>query len=381
MAPLDPDMPAPEKRLDYIDGWRVVAIMLVFLDHLSTNHAIAAVYDRSPLGVLSQYGETGVFIFFFISGYVVSLACLGEVARTGAFSAPAFYVRRFFRIVPPLALYLVACLALARGGIIELPLADAASAALNLCNTTILQDSCFWYVGHTWSLAFEEQFYWLFPLVFSWLELGKPPRPVAAAAALAFASLPFFFTIWWIGKTGVFIAYGLFFAGYWAAKHGERLRAMFGKRRTPALILAALVVFMPRGVIASFGGDDEAAKAVLIAYYRLFYIAAIPVLVLLSGAAGSLTRAILSFPALAYVGRASYSIYLWQQLANGPLFNGLGPGAQIALLGGAVAVCLLLFPLEMKVIDLGRRLSRRFQPSAPNPAAPPASSLRVAAAE
>ncbi len=348
------------ERLAHIDGWRVIALLLVFADHLGMNKEIGAFYEKSPLGVLSQYGETGVFIFFFISGYVVSLASLREVAQTGGFSAPAFYARRFFRIVPPLMLYLFALTGLGAAGVIDFSPANFVSAGLYLCNSTAPGVSCNWYVGHTWSLAFEEQFYWLFPAAFAWMTHGKAPRLGFAAAALAFAALPFVFTIWWIGKIGCVIAYGLFFAGYAAAQRGEALQRLFHEMRLPALLVAALLVFMPRSVVASFG-DDEAARAELIAWYRLAYVGAIPVLVLLSGAADGPIRKALSMGALAYLGRASYSIYLWQQLCNGPVFSDLGAAAQFGLIAGMVLFCLGLFQIELGLIGLGHTLSRRLQ--------------------
>jgi peptidoglycan/LPS O-acetylase OafA/YrhL len=225
-------------RLAYIDGWRVIAITLVLLDHLSMNRTIGAFYEASPFGVLSQYGETGVYLFFFISGYVVSLTCLREVATTGGFSTPAFYARRFFRIVPPLMLYLAACLALGAARLIDFGPENFLSAALYLCNTTAPLVSCGWYVGHTWSLAFEEQFYWLFPLVFAWAQLGRRPRPLLLGLAALFALAPFVFTIWWIGKIGCVIAYVLFFAGYVAARRSENAPAPWAGRETLALVAA-----------------------------------------------------------------------------------------------------------------------------------------------
>lgn len=368
-------MRAPD-RLDYLDGWRVAAILMVFADHLGMNHAIGAFYDGSPLGAIAQYGETGVFIFFFISGYVVSLGCLKEARATGGFSAMSFYIRRFFRIVPPLMLYLVALAALGLGGLIDFGWDNFFSAALYLCNSTAPGAACNWYVGHTWSLAFEAQFYFLFPMAFSWAALGRAPRLWAAAAALAFAALPFVFTIWWIGKTGCLIAYALFFAGYAAARHGAALSFLSGPR-LPALIAAALIVFMPRSVVASFG-DTEATRGDLIAWYRLLYVGAIPVLVLLSGAAGGALHALLSNRLLSYLGRASYSVYLWQQLCTGPVFNGLGVFPQFALLAGTVLFCLGLFRIELKLIGFGRGLSQRLQRYWPN-AAPPALAVGPAA--
>jgi peptidoglycan/LPS O-acetylase OafA/YrhL len=338
-------------RLDYLDGWRVAAILMVFADHLGMNHAIGAFYEKSPLGVIAQYGETGVFIFFFISGYVVSLGCLDEASRTGAFSA-----RAFFRIVPPLTLYLSTLMALGLCGVIDFGWDNFVSSALYLCNSTAPGVSCNWYVGHTWSLAFEAQFYFLFPAAFAWLALDRAPRLIVMAPAIAFAGIPFVFTIWWIGKIGCLIAYALFFLGFMAAKQGEAFRRIFGGWRIAALIGASAIVFMPRSVVASFGAD-EAARGDLIAWYRLLYIGAIPVLVLLSGAPGTLTRRLLSNRVVAFLGRASYSVYLWQQLCAGPIFNDLDAIPQVALMGGVVLFCLMMFPLEQRLLRFGRSLS------------------------
>ncbi len=350
-----------QNRIAYIDGWRALAMLLVFCDHLGMNREIGAIYAKSPIGVVSEYGETGVFIFFFISGYVVSLICLKEIETSGDFCAPAFYARRLFRIVPPLMLYLFVCLSLGAGGVIDFSLDNFFSSAFYLCNSTAPFVSCNWYVGHTWSLAFEEQFYLLFPLVLSFVELRRAPKIIVAASATLVASIPFVFTIWWIGKTGFFIAYGLFFAGYAAAKHGERFIVGVRTYGNAALIVSALIVFLPRSVIASFG-DDERARAELIDCYRFLYVAAIPTMVLLSGVAKTPLHDALSSGVLAYLGRASYSIYLWQQLCNGPVFNGLGVYAQLGLLSCTVFFCIALFEtIERRLIERGRALSGRLR--------------------
>lgn len=359
-------------RIAFLDGWRALAIGLVLLDHLGMNREIGAAYARGPIGIISEFGEVGVFIFFFISGYVVSRTSLKEVEASGDFSARGFYLRRSFRIVPPLMLYLFACLALGGANLIDFSSANFLSSALYLCNSTAPHVDCNWYVGHTWSLAFEEQFYLLFPLVFSFLELRKKPNPLIAILAAFIAAIPLVFVVWWIGRTGFFIAYGLFFVGYAAAKQGNRFVGIFARHRSVALIVAALVVFLPRSVVASFGAD-EAARADLIAYYRLLHVAAIPTLVLLSGAVEA-SRGFLSNRAVSHVGRASYSIYLWQQLFNGPVFAGLDIASAISLLICVSATCIVIYDkIETPLIEKGRALSRaRREDRAPNGAAPSA---------
>ena len=89
-------------RLAYLDGWRAVAVGIVILSHVSGFRAGPPLLKE--LARWLPVGQIGVLIFFFISGYVISRAALGEIGRSGEFSVPAFYVRRAFRIIPPLAL-------------------------------------------------------------------------------------------------------------------------------------------------------------------------------------------------------------------------------------------------------------------------------------
>jgi len=351
--------PAPDGRIAYLDGWRVAALALVLLDHVGMNRQIGRFYAEHGLGVLGEYGEVGVFVFFFISGHVVSLTSLREAAGSGDFSPAAFYVRRLFRIAPPLMLYLGGCAILGVIGAIDFSAGDFVAASLYLCNSTTVLAQCGWYAGHTWSLAFEQQFYLLFPLVFAFVELGRAPRPTLMAIAALAVAVPFAFTIWWIGTIGCLVAYGLFFAGYATARMGARWQKLFGRRGDAALIAATLVVFLPRSAVAALGAD-EATRAELIAWYRLLHIVAVPVMVTLSGRAGTRLERLLSARPMTALGAATYSIYLWQQLPNGPDFVDIDAGSLLLGLLCVVAACLLLFEsVERPTIALGRRLSKR----------------------
>ena len=97
-------------RLAFIDSWRVFAVGLVIIAHLMLQNArFAALMTGHHLGFAGDYATIGVFIFFFISGLVVSKTCLEELRRDGDFSVKGFYIRRVYRIVPPLLFYLAAC--------------------------------------------------------------------------------------------------------------------------------------------------------------------------------------------------------------------------------------------------------------------------------
>jgi len=294
-------------RLAFIDSWRVFAVGLVIIDHLMLYNArFAGLMTSHHLGFASDYGTTGVFIYFFISGLVVSKTCLEEKARDGDFSVKGFYIRRIYRIVPPLLFYLAGCSFLSALGLIDFSRGDFFRSAAYLCNTTLV--NCGWYVIHTWSLAFEEQFYLCFPILFCMIELHRP-RWLAAIIVIPIALLPFMFsTTSWIGKTGFVTIYGLFSAGYLAARYQRFLPALLNSRWVAPLGLAAAVIaFFPISYFPNFFVQK---------FFQFLYVPAIPLLVLATGANGILRR-FLSLSWLSYVGRATYSIYLWQEFSPG----------------------------------------------------------------
>jgi peptidoglycan/LPS O-acetylase OafA/YrhL len=96
-------------------------------------------------------------------------------------------------------------------------------------------------------------------------------------------------------------------------------------------------------------------------FFHFLYVPAIPLLVPATGANGILRR-FLSLSWLSYVGRATYSIYLWQEFFTGPLFARLSPLMQGLALLAMMAACLVLFEkVERPLIRYGRVMSARLQ--------------------
>jgi peptidoglycan/LPS O-acetylase OafA/YrhL len=89
-----------------LDGWRAVAVLLVIGAHgtrllLETGTKVGQVLA----GFLSHAGN-GVDIFFALSGFLISSLLLREKGSSGSIDIRRFYIRRVFRIIPPMATYL-----------------------------------------------------------------------------------------------------------------------------------------------------------------------------------------------------------------------------------------------------------------------------------
>jgi peptidoglycan/LPS O-acetylase OafA/YrhL len=154
--------PSTLKYRPAIDGLRALAVLSVFVFHL--NHAWL------------PGGFVGVDVFFVISGYLITSIIFKE-CLDGSFSLGKFYQRRISRIGP--AFFTVGLATLAGAYFIYSPQdlafagAKLAAAALSVVNLAFMLDSNYFQANpdstpylHYWSLSVEEQFYIFFPLLF-----------------------------------------------------------------------------------------------------------------------------------------------------------------------------------------------------------------------
>ena len=342
----------PRGRLAYLDGWRAVAVAVVITSHVTG-------FRHEPL-LLKQVarwlpvGEIGVLIFFFISGYVISRSALAEIEANGSFSQRAFYIRRAFRIIPPLVLYLATCLLLGAFGLVDFHIGNAAPAFLYVCNVELF-NNCVWLGGHTWSLAYEEQFYMLFPILLGFFLLGRMPFIPHLVFAVVFAALPLFFPLSYASRLDFPLIYCLFGMGFLAARHQAAVERLLRPVAGWLFVVAAAVVlaapgFMPWPVIYN--------------NYPLLFVPAIPVMVLCAG--WSFASSFFTLGWLRYLGRISYGIYLWQELATSDLFRTRPLAVELAAVAGIVVLCAVLFEImETPLIRLGRRLAEGEPAGAP----------------
>ena len=176
--------PSPAHRIPSLDGLRAISILLVVIGHSELTYSHQNHWANFLLGILGNAG-LGVLIFFVISGFLITTLLLREQEKSRNINIPDFYLRRAFRIFPAFYCYLGVIGILWATGIIHLNWPTFGTAALFLRNYSPpfigSPPSGDWFVGHTWTLAVEEQFYWLWPIC---LLLVKPRRAVLVAVVL-----------------------------------------------------------------------------------------------------------------------------------------------------------------------------------------------------
>ena len=346
----------PSYRPD-VQGLRAVAVLLVVASHVVAQ----------PTG-----GYVGVDVFFVISGFLITGLLLREHARTGRVSLREFYARRVRRLLPAGVLALAATNVVAylvfQGERATQTLTDAAWALGFLANVRFAAIGTDYFdearppspVQHYWSLAVEEQYY----LVWPWLLLGllllvRGRRRVLFLLVAALAGASFAWSV--VSTAGdPTAAYFSTPARAWELGVGALLALALHSRLLPRLVPWAGAALTWLGLAAT------AAAAVLLDEQTPFpgSAAALPVggaaLVLLGGTAGG-RNPLLVNPVGEYVGRISYSLYLWHwpAVVVGAALLPEGPERVAAVLGAAFALAIACHHLVEEPVRRSGWLSRR----------------------
>ena len=294
------------RKLSYrsdIDGLRALAVLAVIANHLPEKYL--------PSGFL------GVDVFFVISGFVVTASILGRKEHSFSGFYTNFLSRRVKRLLPAL----VACIAITGFVVLAvdpLPrdsIMTGIAALFGVANIALFNleldyfspSSKFNAFTHTWSLGVEEQFYVFFPFILwlTFLRLGGKTRRYLVATIISFSLL----------SIGLF----LFFYN----SHQEATYYLMPSRFWE-LGLGALVLLLCQKT-ASMNFDKSMAVVTPVAIVLLVFCFLMPLeyarsttvlAVFLAGLLlfsqnSTLTSRALSLPPVVYVGKISYSLYLW----------------------------------------------------------------------
>ena len=295
--------PRPPFRPD-IEGLRGAAILLVVLCHAGVP-ALAG-------------GFVGVDLFFVLSGYFITGLLVREQAESGGVNLMEFYGRRALRLLPSLIVVLLVTLAAVMWlyAPIDQPTiaANARAVALSAGNYEFARTAVDYFSSaanpllHTWSLAVEEQFYVVWPLLF--LLVGAMAQRWLLAA-LAIAGLASFAASLWLTTTAQPWAFFGMPTRIWEFALGGvvalllRPSAERDARRGALLQIAALAA-IGFAVISYDRATSYPGVAALVPA-----LAAAALLVGGAWAPASAASRMLSTPALRWLGRLSYAWYLW----------------------------------------------------------------------
>jgi peptidoglycan/LPS O-acetylase OafA/YrhL len=303
-----------------LDGLRAISIGLVIL-----GHAYGPTYFWAR--VLLAHAALGVRIFFVISGYLITRLLLEETKKFGTVSLPLFYARRALRILPAFLLFVAALITLNRLSVIQLP---PGSLLPVLTYTVDFSTRSVWYTGHLWSLSVEEQFYFLWPFAVYFLPT-RSWTPIAFFAFLSNIGFGVFHRLFGLRLFGLDpsvqhlafpfvcgpIAIGCILA-IWQEPIRRVGRRLFAHPAGLAVIPCILIAdTLSREPIGSAGVDLLVAFLVARCVFQPH------------DAVGQF----LNLGPTMFIGKLSYSLYLWQQLFFPPGLISAFPLNLIATVG------------------------------------------------
>lgn len=303
-------LPTDQGRLPGLDGLRAISVFGVILSHLMMLDFFPDVHWLKAIALRGTYGVT---VFFVLSGFLITHLLVSEERKTGRISLKRFYIRRGFRILPPALAYLAIVGIFGAFGYFALSWRDFLAPALFVENYQTGPKV----VAHFWSLSVEEQFYLVWPVLVFLL-----PSRHRLAITLALVLLA---PIW--------MAYSLQTAGGLYGVNEHRSDLVFHT------LLAGCLLALARS-------DQRWSRFLSLPFCRrwpLFLISLVLILIRLSptvmqgnawlfalgdslGAIGvallvnvviqarlPAINNLLNTRVLTWVGRLSYSLYLWQQ--------------------------------------------------------------------
>lgn len=307
------------RRVNSFDGLRGIAIVLVIMGHAKkTIHIDSFLWDN--LSIFVSNSALGVRIFFVLSGYLITYSFIKEIKNTGFLNIRYFFVKRALHILPSFYCFLLVVFLLSwlvGWGITTEQFLFALGFLWNYAVLWYSQGSSegSWFLGHLWALCVEAQYYLIWPFLFILL------RPMHLQILLGFFILlaPFLrVAIYFLipaqkGYLGIMfhtavdsILVGCLMAIIFSNPQKDswiqrlQFRQLLWLMTVP-LLLSPILETLINGYGISIGRTFDALCLGV-------------VIVWLHGHPSSWLSDFLEIPILFFVGRISYSLYLWQQL-------------------------------------------------------------------
>jgi peptidoglycan/LPS O-acetylase OafA/YrhL len=316
-----------------LDGIRAIGILLVLAQHINLPNTTLA-------------GLVGVNLFFVLSGFLITSILLKERAATGRIVLRSFYERRVRRLVPALVAVLLATgVLMALQGHLVSYLGPAFVSLFYVSDIAKAAGYDLGYVGHTWSLAMEEQFYLLWPAILLFL-----PRRLLVPAVIA-------------GIVGA-IVLQITIVGW-----QDNVLAHFRPDvRADSILWGCLIA------IVGFKVPRWAAVAGFIGVFAVTFSGLWPYSIALSSFASAIVVAgaaslkpLLAWRPLVRIGEISYGMYLWHAIPAGIFMDRTLAGDVVSMVAVVVITFGLALASERWIERPFRRPRSAAKPAIPEP--------------
>ena len=284
-----------------IDGLRAVAVLAVLFFHA---------------GIGCSGGYVGVDVFFVISGYLITGLILKE-SDAGQFRVLEFWERRVLRIFPALAIVVLTCLV--AGWFLFLPPDFKSLGQSVLAQAMLASNISFWLEAgyfaasaevkpllHTWSLAVEEQFYLLFPLLL--IGFKRLPRNLLGRAILLICCASFGLSVYGSYRH-TSANFFLLPTRAWELLVGSFLAAVPAPRASTRWLMESFSWCGLLGILGAVFIYDHTTRFPGVA--AVLPCVGTALLIWSNSHALTSVGRLLAMPPMVFVGLISYSLYLW----------------------------------------------------------------------
>ncbi len=297
-------------KLPGLDGLRGICILFVLIGHFSFGSAFNS---------QSAISSIGVQIFFVISGFLITTLLLKEKIKNGRISLINFYIRRAYRILPVVLLFLFTLFFLNKAFGLGLGMRSFITSIFFIRNMPIpgIGD---WQTGHLWSLSIEEQYYLLFPFLLGKLKVKTYKRlSVILIVSITTVSLCFYKNIGWFHTSRVIHLVSLVFVNLFSISTAMILIGSFlsvimfenpGFMDNPRIGHSFSLLLFPVAIAIRTPMSGLYVPLVSDVLFALL----IGIVIILNLKNSSIQKKVFNNKILSYLGVLSYSIYIWQQL-------------------------------------------------------------------
>ena len=329
-------------QIPALDGVRMIAVFLVIFYHF---------------GFAAVPGARGVMMFFVLSGFLITWLLLKEHEKTGTISLKGFYRRRTLRIFPAFYAFWLGIVALRLATSTAVPWGQAWSSFFYVSNYySALNHHPENIFSHTWSLAVEEQFYLLWPVLFLACRQNLRLMTSLLIGIMVCGTIHRTLLAYVFGVDQSYV-YSAFDTRIDQLLTGCLLAVVLKRRALPRFWQAACGhQVAPLVTILAFIVLMVAGRAFVPRYRDVLGFTLEPLLIavfLAQVVALSKTRAWswLNIAPVRFLGRISYSLYLYQQLTLYPVKRVLQDYPTAVQLLVALAVTIIVASLSYYVIE------------------------------